>query len=303
MLNLIIMKKILQLLLIIAVLTACQNSSKVDSKQTDSLGGEITKQESESNKSQSDKSELKEIAKINLTEFLDNSKISVEEIEISKDTVINDYIKSLIDSDSVQILEYSKIRYEEMPEIIDERCVYIDYRLNTELKSRISKFPNLLKEVVRKGEIYNSEIPSDGNIVKNNFIETYNLYFTVKSLNGQIILFQYDTYYPVFVNDSSMIVRNMDGWYVNKFNRAEKAEEKLNLSIYGYRNDIFKYTIEVIEPNFNIQVWKPSDYNSLLKIPLNVALEIPVLHILNTGELDDLYENFDKLNLDEMYNN
>jgi len=303
MLNLIIMKKILQLLILIAVLIACQNSVKVDSKQTDSVGKENVKPESENIKSQSDKSELNERAKINLTEFLDNSKIPVEEIEISKDTVINEYIKTLIDSDSVQILEYSKIKYEEMPEIIDERCVYIDYRINTDLKKRMSNFFNQLETEIRKGKVFSNEYPVDSSAVENTFNKLNDIYFTASSLKNQIVLFEYDMFYPTIISDTSILFKDMEGWIDSKFNRIEKENGNFNFFVYGYRNSIQKYGIKLLDTEDDVQIWNLSDKYYFLKIPLDKAMALPVLHILNTGGLDDVYENFDELNLKEIYNN
>lgn len=300
------MKNILQIIFIITVLSSCQNSNKEDLKQTDNLvdslkgNEEIVKSEDENQKPLATYPNLKEVVKPNWTKFLDNSKISVEEIEISKDTVINDYIKSIIDNDSVQILEYSKFRYEE---IVDERCVYIDYRMNTELKLQMSNFPKQLPDRIRRGEVIPVEYPVDSASVENSFNEFYDIYFTTKSLKNHAILFQQDMYYPIFINDTSMIFSYMDGWYANRFNKVEKANSYFNFFIYEYNNSIRKYSIKTVDLDSNIQVWKIAEKFYSLKIPLAKAMRLPVLHILFTGGLDDIYENFDKLNLEEIYNN
>ena len=300
------MKNKLLILFIITALTVGQSSNKEDSKKTANLVGsvkgneEIAKSDDDNQKSHATFPNLNEISKINWTKFLDNSKISIEEIEISKDTVINDYIKSIIDNDSVQILEYSKFRYEE---IVDERCVYIDYRMNTELKLQMSNFPKQLPDRIRRGEVIPIEYPVDSVSVENSFDEFNNIYLTTKSLKNHAILFQQDMYYPIFINDTSMIFSYMDGWYANKFNKVEKVNSYFNFFIYEYDNSIRNYSIKTVDLGSNIQVWKIAEKFYSLKIPLAKAMRLPVLHILFTGGLDDIYENFDKLNLEEIYNN
>ena len=241
----------------------------------------------------------------------DRNKIPVKEIKISKDTVINETIKTLIDSKSVQILEYKKLIDNEFPEIVDERCVYIDYRKKSEIKEYMSKFDSELQEKIEKGKLIQVDYAINGETVNNNFNNLIDTYVSIYKINNHNVLFQPDIPYRVIMTDTSMIFKALDGWYNNKYKTIEKRGDTFFIEIYNDKYYVDRFEIKIIDKEKNIQVWRTSietsdgerTYYYRLNIPLKNAHDIPVLNIYNTAGLDDIYENFDDLNLEKLFNN
>ena len=76
-------------------------------------------------------------------------------------------------------------------------------------------------------------------------------------------------------------------------------------------NNIDRIDIKPLKSDSTIQIWRKARaieekepiYEYYLKATIEKALQIPTLHILNTGELDDVYENFDSVDIESLFKN
>lgn len=232
------------------------------------------------------------------------SQFDLNEISLDQDTLISKEIKDLTTSDSVQILEYRKIKYPDFP-AIDERLVYIDHRTRNEFKDQMSSY---FLDLHRKVEI--SYEPEDNKQISGNIdsllLRRLNgVFVSLESLKGEDILFFHDVQYRFMLSGNSLYWYTMEGW--TKFDIITLKKENNNICLKLNNGTIY----EIRAVGNGIQIWK--EYRSSegkqetigysRRIKLENALLLPVFHIINTGEMDDYYDKFDLLALEQIFNN
>lgn len=73
--------------------------------------------------------------------------ISFKSIALDSDSIKSTRILEQIDNDSIVVLEYQKIKYNDMPGVVDERLVYIDYQKKN-IQNAIKKVKSQLESIL-----------------------------------------------------------------------------------------------------------------------------------------------------------
>ena len=82
------------------------------------------------------------------------------------------------------------------------------------------------------------------------------------------------------------------------------------LTFDDFQHNISKKEIQLYDRDKKIQAWKETHIggnnkefiNYSLYVPLEEAIKYPALNIRNTGGLDDVYDKFDKIDLEKIFN-
>ena len=230
-------------------------------------------------------------------------------IKITPDTVKLDWIKKQINNDSIVFLEYQKIRYNEMPNVVDERVVYLDFR-KTDIREKISNVKKQLKNIIdNKSYLKVYKTDKYGNKI-NPYKEITNIYIPIYKLNDNYIVFLPDFDYPRIISDTAYLYKDDEGLLLYYFQDVNKNQKLYNLSFNDFQNHFSKIIFQFYDKEKKISVWEEvfigvnnkEFRNYKLYVPLEEAIKYPLLNIVNTGGLDDVYDKFDKLYLEKRFN-
>ncbi|ANQ48593.1 hypothetical protein MY04_1216 [Flammeovirga sp. MY04] len=230
----------------------------------------------------------------------DNTRIKIESIKLNADTIISKKLKDYVLNKNIDILEYSKIKYTDA-DVVDERMVLIDYSSENNLKLELSKTINKLNSDLEKGNYY-PQIDLDkvdGNL---NIDDFQGVYVELKRLKSSDILFEYDIYYPMVISEGLIAESDMEGWNLSIIKKSNNIENGIDLElndISGARDrkvklrPISKDTYLLLETG-SLDNGEGYEYRKIV-VPLKKAKQLPILRIINTGELDDIYDGFDEV--------
>ena len=243
--------------------------------------------------------------------FLVNPSIGQEtfkSITIDTDTVNSSWIKEQINNDSLRILEYQKIRYTDMPDIIDERIVYVDLQKSI-LFEEIKKYSDQLTSILKGESYYIIQRTSGNENVINPYKQISDTYVQIHKLNNEYILFLPDFNHLRIISDSAFMYKDDESLLCYYLNEINKINDSYEINYHDFQHKICQKTIQSYDRNKEILVWKETHIangdqeftNYRMYIPITEAISYPLLNIINTGGLDDVYDKFDNLDLEKLF--
>lgn len=230
-------------------------------------------------------------------------------IEIDSDTIKSSWIKDqIVINDSIKILEYQKIKYNSMPDIVDERVVYVDLQKSI-LSEEIKKYRDQLKSIFHGESYLMIQKNSENEDIINPYNEISDTYIQIHKLNNKYILFLPEFDHLRVISDSAFMYKDDEGLLFYYFHNINKEDDFYEIKYRDFQHNISSKKIQSYDKNKKIQVWKEIHIgannkefiNYRLYIPLSEAINYPILNFINTGGLDEVYNNFDRIGLESLF--
>jgi len=146
---------------------------------------------------------------------------SFKSISVDSDTINASFIKDIINNDSISILEFQKIKYPDMPDQVDERLVYVDYKKST-LAEEIMKSRDQLSKIFLGESYLMIQRTIEKKYIINPYKEISNTYIEIHKLNNEYILFLPDFDHLKMITDSAFIYKDDEGLLFYYFNDISK---------------------------------------------------------------------------------
>jgi hypothetical protein len=218
--------------------------------------------------------------------------------------VVKDSIKVLMDQD--YYLNSTKFH----------KKVFLDYKRQSEYKKLYYKADSIFSYKNWVENLFISERPCKENFIKNKYNNLLKNYISISKLNGAYIFFTQNVDDYIFslvnLNDTTFNLIDLQGLYVFYYQNIEYSNNKYLINFFQNKtySDKIRIEIRVIDKENDIQIWRitkikkdgetPVYYE--LKAPLDYALKLPILVIENTGGLDPIYDDIDKIDLEKLFN-
>ncbi|NOU62340.1 hypothetical protein [Marinifilum caeruleilacunae] len=239
---------------------------------------------------------------------LANGQENFKSLTISSDSIKTSPILAEINNDSIVILEYKKIRYDDMPGVVDERVVYIDFQKRNIL-NEINKVKSQLESIINGNsfqKVYKAGDKTYKKITEKEIIKTY---IPIHKLNGHYVAFLPDLEHPRIISDTAFFYKDDEGLMQHSIQEFFKENNTYSLLYQDFKGKVSKKEIKYYDTTKGILVWKETHVgvndnefiNFRLYIPLDDLIKYPLLNIQNTGGLDDIYEKFDKVDLEKKF--
>lgn len=225
------------------------------------------------------------------------------EIQSNQDTISSKYFSEIMNNDSVKILDYKKYKTEYSDEV--ESIKYVDFRNNNSEKNRLRKIK--IDSLLTKVQIANQANGETKVSLTSNHPELLGLYLPSEKLSNDYCFYYYDIEYYILLTDSLYITNDMEGLMGSYYSDISKEGDIITIQTQDnpYTS---KIEIKLTNDKYNASVWRfssktnPNSFYYRLFIPISNISKVPILYTLTPGELDDIYEGFDKLSLEEIFN-
>ncbi|MEY2828882.1 MAG: hypothetical protein RIQ33_740 [Bacteroidota bacterium] len=221
---------------------------------------------------------------VNCSRFIDTKSNSQK---LDSTAVSDKYLQSELKSDSFELLQVFHCQSDTYHV---EQIIFLDKRFHTQTKKYWVE--NLSK--IKNGNCENCFMNKNTksiNITPNNILS----FADVKYFNKQLTLAE-ACFKVYLINDSFIAFEDMVQTTFYKFNTLVKKN--------GYQKLAFSDdTLEIVNYENDLQLWKSKSNKISLKTNLSSALKLPIIYSRNNlGEGAECFEiNFDKTNLDSLF--
>ena len=217
------------------------------------------------------------------------------------------HFASVFQEDSVEILEFKKFK-DEFDPLGGETITYIDYRKKSADKDSLSKF-SFANHIAEINEFLINDSISSENSVKNPYKELKNIYVAVNKYKSNYCLYYIDLGYLSEISDTAFTRFTLEGYESYYFTGIQQVKNTYVIDFNKNNPDLRSIEIKFLHDTYHSTVWKTTilvnedEYNTFyeLLIPVQYAISLPILYTLDSSGLDDIYEGFDALDIQALF--